>query len=61
MGSRIKRPVDFQGIARKEAKNENPNEGTFIMKGNNINQQWKHWNNSSEGYLVQKEGNMGEE
>eukprot|EP00972_Heterocapsa_arctica_P105987 15611942-Heterocapsa_arctica.AAC.1 len=32
MGSRIKLPVDFQGIIRKEAKHENPTEGTFIRK-----------------------------
>eukprot|EP00972_Heterocapsa_arctica_P068767 10162218-Heterocapsa_arctica.AAC.1 len=39
MGSRIKRPVDFQGTTGKEAKSENPTEGTFTMKGNNLNQQ----------------------
>eukprot|EP00972_Heterocapsa_arctica_P016091 2371735-Heterocapsa_arctica.AAC.1 len=51
MGSRIKRPVDFQGTTRKEAKNEMPTDGTFTMKGNNINQEWKHWNESSEKRL----------
>eukprot|EP00972_Heterocapsa_arctica_P042311 6236085-Heterocapsa_arctica.AAC.1 len=56
MGSRIKRPVDFQGITRNEAKNGNPTEGTFIMKGKNLNPKWKHWNESSEEYLAQKEG-----
>eukprot|EP00972_Heterocapsa_arctica_P082027 12089960-Heterocapsa_arctica.AAC.1 len=51
MGSRIKRPVDFQGINRKGATNDMPTDGTFIMKGNNLNQQWQHWNESSEEYL----------
>eukprot|EP00972_Heterocapsa_arctica_P061780 9109597-Heterocapsa_arctica.AAC.1 len=61
MGSRIKRPVDFQRITRKEANNEMPTDGTFIMKGSNLKQQWKYWNESSEGYLAQKEGKTGEE
>eukprot|EP00972_Heterocapsa_arctica_P091160 13451213-Heterocapsa_arctica.AAC.1 len=60
MGSRIKRPVDFQGITRKEANNEMPTDGTFIMKGNNVNQKWKHWNESLEEYLAQKEGKTGD-
>eukprot|EP00972_Heterocapsa_arctica_P089246 13161778-Heterocapsa_arctica.AAC.1 len=61
MGSRIKRPVDFQGITRKEANHEMPTDGTFIMKGSNLNQQLKHCNESSEEYLAQKEGKTGEE
>eukprot|EP00972_Heterocapsa_arctica_P033051 4863210-Heterocapsa_arctica.AAC.1 len=61
MGSRINRPVDFQGIIRKEAKSEHPAEGTFTMKGKLLNQKWKHSNESSEEYLVQKEGKTGEE
>eukprot|EP00972_Heterocapsa_arctica_P064252 9482928-Heterocapsa_arctica.AAC.1 len=61
MGSRIKRPVDFQGIARKEAKHEMPTDGTFTMKGASLNQKWKHWNEASEEYLAQKEGKTGEE
>eukprot|EP00972_Heterocapsa_arctica_P076337 11261732-Heterocapsa_arctica.AAC.1 len=61
MGSRIKRPVDFQGITRKEANYEMPTDGTFIMKGNNLDQQWNHWNEPSEEYLAQKEGKTGEE
>eukprot|EP00972_Heterocapsa_arctica_P092912 13704071-Heterocapsa_arctica.AAC.1 len=56
MGSRIKRPVDFQSITREEARTSSPTEGTFSMKGNCLNQQWKHWNESSEEYLAQKEG-----
>eukprot|EP00972_Heterocapsa_arctica_P018001 2661007-Heterocapsa_arctica.AAC.1 len=48
MGSRIKRPVDFQGITRKEARTSSPTEGTFSMEGNYLNQKWKHWNESSE-------------
>eukprot|EP00972_Heterocapsa_arctica_P078616 11593950-Heterocapsa_arctica.AAC.1 len=61
MGSRIKLPVDFQGIIRKEANNENPTEGTFIMKGKNLNQKWKRWNESSEEHLAQKQGKTDEE
>eukprot|EP00972_Heterocapsa_arctica_P060913 8984136-Heterocapsa_arctica.AAC.1 len=61
MGSRIKRPVDFQGITRQEANNEMPTDGTFITKGNNLNQKWKYWNESSEEYLAQKENKTGEE
>eukprot|EP00972_Heterocapsa_arctica_P050077 7364276-Heterocapsa_arctica.AAC.1 len=60
MGSRIKRPVDFQGIIRKEATQEMPTDGTFIMKGTNLNLTWKHWNEASEEYLAQEEGNAGE-
>eukprot|EP00972_Heterocapsa_arctica_P020458 3017023-Heterocapsa_arctica.AAC.1 len=55
MRSRIKRPVDFQGITRKEATNGMPTDGTFTMKGANLNQKWKHWNEASEEYLAQKE------
>eukprot|EP00972_Heterocapsa_arctica_P012337 1810621-Heterocapsa_arctica.AAC.1 len=36
MGSRIKRPVYLQGITRKEANNEMPTDGSFIMKVTNI-------------------------
>eukprot|EP00972_Heterocapsa_arctica_P091013 13429083-Heterocapsa_arctica.AAC.1 len=61
MGSRIKRPVDFQGINRKEAKDGMPTNGSFIMEGTNLNQKWKHWNEASEEYLAQKESNTGEE
>eukprot|EP00972_Heterocapsa_arctica_P075727 11168661-Heterocapsa_arctica.AAC.1 len=38
-----------------------PTDGTFIMKGSNLNQQRKHWNESSEEYLAQKERNTGDE
>eukprot|EP00972_Heterocapsa_arctica_P003910 582651-Heterocapsa_arctica.AAC.1 len=31
------------------------------MKGNCLNQTWKHWNESAEEYLAQKEGKTGEE
>ncbi len=60
MGSRINRSVDFQGITRKEARTSSPTEGTFIMKGNCLNQKWKHWNESAEEYLAQKEGTTGD-
>eukprot|EP00972_Heterocapsa_arctica_P013190 1938297-Heterocapsa_arctica.AAC.1 len=38
-----------------------PTDGSFIMKGTNLNQKWKHWNEASEEYLAQKEGKTGEE
>ncbi len=44
-----------------ETTHEMPTDGTFTMKGNNLNQIWKHWNESSEEYLAQKEGKTGEE
>eukprot|EP00972_Heterocapsa_arctica_P035618 5241057-Heterocapsa_arctica.AAC.1 len=31
------------------------------MKGNCLNQKLKHWNESSEEYLAEKEGDTGEE
>eukprot|EP00972_Heterocapsa_arctica_P035096 5168783-Heterocapsa_arctica.AAC.1 len=61
MGSRIKRPVDFQGITRKEANNNMPADGTFTLKGTHLNQKWKHWNEASEEYLAQQESKTGEE
>eukprot|EP00972_Heterocapsa_arctica_P001110 155348-Heterocapsa_arctica.AAC.1 len=39
----------------EKRQNEMPTDGTFIMKGNNLNQTWKHCNESSEEYLAQKE------
>eukprot|EP00972_Heterocapsa_arctica_P000848 118551-Heterocapsa_arctica.AAC.1 len=59
MGSRIKRPMDFQGMTRKEAKHNMPTDGIFTLKGNNINQKWKHWNESSEEYVAHNEGKTG--
>eukprot|EP00972_Heterocapsa_arctica_P102507 15106298-Heterocapsa_arctica.AAC.1 len=59
MGSRIKRPMDFQGMIRKETKYNMPTDGTFTLTGDNINQKWTHWNESSEAYLAQKEGTTG--
>eukprot|EP00972_Heterocapsa_arctica_P086205 12707578-Heterocapsa_arctica.AAC.1 len=61
MGSRINLPVDFQGITRKEAILNNPTEGNFEIKGKNLNQKWKHWNEASEQLLAQAEGKTGEE
>eukprot|EP00972_Heterocapsa_arctica_P091660 13519183-Heterocapsa_arctica.AAC.1 len=60
MGSTIKRPVDFQGMTRKEARTSSPTAGTFNVNGNCLNQKWKHWHESSEEYLAQKEGKTGE-
>eukprot|EP00972_Heterocapsa_arctica_P008191 1198943-Heterocapsa_arctica.AAC.1 len=59
MGSRIKRPMDFQGMTRKEAKHSMPTDGTFKFKGGTINEQWIHWNEASEEYLAQKERKTG--
>eukprot|EP00972_Heterocapsa_arctica_P094895 13993949-Heterocapsa_arctica.AAC.1 len=61
MGSRIKRPMDFQGITRKEAKNNMPTDGKFKLKGKDIHEKWRLWNEASEEYLAQKEGKTGEE
>eukprot|EP00972_Heterocapsa_arctica_P104697 15430310-Heterocapsa_arctica.AAC.1 len=60
MGSRIKRPMDFQGMTRKEANNNMPTDGNFKLKGKNIKEKWRHWNEASEEYLAQKEGKTGE-
>eukprot|EP00972_Heterocapsa_arctica_P030505 4491521-Heterocapsa_arctica.AAC.1 len=51
MGSRIKRPMDFQGITWKEAKHNMHTDGTFTLEGANLNQKWKHWNEASEESL----------
>eukprot|EP00972_Heterocapsa_arctica_P081576 12025815-Heterocapsa_arctica.AAC.1 len=48
-------------LLEKRQTNEMPADGVFIMKGNNLNQPWKHWNESSEEYLAQKEGKTGDE
>eukprot|EP00972_Heterocapsa_arctica_P020839 3071225-Heterocapsa_arctica.AAC.1 len=60
MGSIIKRPMDFQGMIRKEAKHNMPTDGTFKLKGGNINEKLRHWNEASEEYLARKEGKTGE-
>eukprot|EP00972_Heterocapsa_arctica_P053052 7812867-Heterocapsa_arctica.AAC.1 len=44
MGSRITIPVHVQGITRKETILSSPTEGTHVIKGKCLNQQWKHWN-----------------
>eukprot|EP00972_Heterocapsa_arctica_P081969 12080866-Heterocapsa_arctica.AAC.1 len=56
MGSRIRRPMDFKGMTRKEVKNNKPTDGTFTLTGRNIDEKWKLWNEASEEYLAQKEG-----
>eukprot|EP00972_Heterocapsa_arctica_P051967 7643997-Heterocapsa_arctica.AAC.1 len=60
MGSRIRKPMDFQGMTRKEAKNNMPTDGKYKLKGKDINKKWRHWNEESEQYLAQKEGKTGE-
>eukprot|EP00972_Heterocapsa_arctica_P078577 11588091-Heterocapsa_arctica.AAC.1 len=47
MGSIINKPVDFQGISRKEARG--------------LNQRWRDWNESSEQFLAQSENQTGRE
>eukprot|EP00972_Heterocapsa_arctica_P019507 2879425-Heterocapsa_arctica.AAC.1 len=59
MGSRIKRPVDFQGITRKEARLQKNKEGDVVMKGKGLNQRWRQWNESSEQLLAQSDNNKG--
>eukprot|EP00972_Heterocapsa_arctica_P008118 1187280-Heterocapsa_arctica.AAC.1 len=61
MGSIIKRPMHFQGITRKEAKNNMPTDGKFKFKGKDIDEKWRLWNEASEEYLAQKEGKTGDE
>eukprot|EP00972_Heterocapsa_arctica_P065232 9630788-Heterocapsa_arctica.AAC.1 len=61
MGSIIKRPMDFQGMIKKEAKNNMLTDGKFKLEGKDIDEQWKLWNEASEDYLAQKEGKTGDE
>eukprot|EP00972_Heterocapsa_arctica_P058347 8607900-Heterocapsa_arctica.AAC.1 len=61
MGSRIRRPMDFQGMTRKEAKNNMPTDGVFKLEGKNIDGKWRKWNEASENYLAHKEGKTGED
>eukprot|EP00972_Heterocapsa_arctica_P087648 12925004-Heterocapsa_arctica.AAC.1 len=51
MGMRIRRPMAFQGMTRKEAKVHGVIKGDFVMKVESLEEQWKHWNESSESYL----------
>eukprot|EP00972_Heterocapsa_arctica_P111523 16418246-Heterocapsa_arctica.AAC.1 len=51
MGMRIRRPMAFQGMNRKEAEAHVILDGDFNMKGESLDEQWKHWNDSSESYL----------
>eukprot|EP00972_Heterocapsa_arctica_P024817 3660093-Heterocapsa_arctica.AAC.1 len=53
--------MDFQGITRKEAKNNMPTDGKFKLKGKDIDEKWRLWNEASEEYLGQKEGKTGDE
>eukprot|EP00972_Heterocapsa_arctica_P093713 13823974-Heterocapsa_arctica.AAC.1 len=59
MGSRIRRPMDFQGITRKGAKNNKPIDGKYKLEGGTIDEKWRLWNEASEEYLAQKEGKTG--
>eukprot|EP00972_Heterocapsa_arctica_P078663 11600421-Heterocapsa_arctica.AAC.1 len=51
MGMKIRRPLSFQGMTRKEAKEHEVLEGDFVMKNKNSEEQWNHGNESSEQYL----------
>eukprot|EP00972_Heterocapsa_arctica_P033577 4942085-Heterocapsa_arctica.AAC.1 len=51
MGRRIKRPMAFQGLTRKEAQHIYVPEGDFVHKEGNLDEQWKRWNDSFENYL----------
>ena len=46
--------MDFQGLTRKEAKNNMPTDGKYKLKGVTINEKWAHWNEASEEYLAPK-------
>eukprot|EP00972_Heterocapsa_arctica_P023972 3531547-Heterocapsa_arctica.AAC.1 len=61
MGQRIKRPMAFQGITRKEARTRDVPEGDFVMKGDSLDEQWKHWNEASEEYLGKVENKPGQD
>eukprot|EP00972_Heterocapsa_arctica_P103816 15300800-Heterocapsa_arctica.AAC.1 len=60
-GLRIRRPVSFQGMTRKEANKHEILEVDFVMEGKHVEQQWKHWNESSEKYLGMVEGKVGQD
>eukprot|EP00972_Heterocapsa_arctica_P049469 7281431-Heterocapsa_arctica.AAC.1 len=42
MGMRIRRPMAFQGMTRKEAKVHGVLEGDCIMRCETIDEHWKH-------------------
>eukprot|EP00972_Heterocapsa_arctica_P037715 5551037-Heterocapsa_arctica.AAC.1 len=50
VGQRIKRPMAFQGLPRKEARTREVPEGDFISKEGTLHEDWKSWNESSENY-----------
>eukprot|EP00972_Heterocapsa_arctica_P113603 16437972-Heterocapsa_arctica.AAC.1 len=53
--------MDFQGMTRKEAKNNMPTDGIFKLEGKRIDETWRMWNEASDNYLAQKEGNTSED
>eukprot|EP00972_Heterocapsa_arctica_P096847 14288334-Heterocapsa_arctica.AAC.1 len=61
MGQRIKRPMASQGITRKEARTKEVIEGDCVMKGESLDEQWRHWNEASEAYLGKVENKPSQE
>eukprot|EP00972_Heterocapsa_arctica_P065097 9610308-Heterocapsa_arctica.AAC.1 len=59
MGTRIRRPMAFQGMTRKEAKVHKVLKIYFVMKGEDLDEQWNHWNNSFDTYLGNIEHKTG--
>eukprot|EP00972_Heterocapsa_arctica_P066083 9749366-Heterocapsa_arctica.AAC.1 len=60
MGMIIRRPMAFQGMTRKETKVYKVLEGDFVMRGEDLDEQWRRWNEPSEntiGNVVNKTGN----
>eukprot|EP00972_Heterocapsa_arctica_P042693 6294511-Heterocapsa_arctica.AAC.1 len=55
----IRRPMAFQGLTRKEARNVEVPEGDFVQKEGSLDEQLKRWSDSSENYLGQVEYKLG--
>eukprot|EP00972_Heterocapsa_arctica_P016895 2494282-Heterocapsa_arctica.AAC.1 len=61
MGQRIKRPMAFQGLTKKEARTRNTPEGDFKTKEGTLDEDWIRWNQEGETYLSHQEDKRGQE
>eukprot|EP00972_Heterocapsa_arctica_P003839 571764-Heterocapsa_arctica.AAC.1 len=61
MGQRIKRPMAFQGLTRKEARTRDTPEGDFRIIEGTLDEDWARWNSEAETYLSHQEDNRGKE
>eukprot|EP00972_Heterocapsa_arctica_P071451 10555903-Heterocapsa_arctica.AAC.1 len=59
MGQRIKRPMPFQGLARKEARTRDTPEGDFTTIEGTLDEYYIRRNKASEHYLGHLEDNLG--